>query len=735
MKHKDILNKMTIEEKIKWTSGNDMWTFLGNERLGIKKIKVADGPHGVRVYKENTIEHGGFKQDDLLESTMFPVEAAMASTFNTDLLFSIGEVIGKECNMFGVDMILAPGVNQKRSPLGGRNFEYYSEDPFLTGKMATAFINGVQSTGVGACIKHFALNEQETLRRFIDSKTDLRTLHELYLLPFEMAMKEAKPFSVMSSYNKVNGVYAGESEYLLKDILRDMWNYKGIVMSDWGGVQNKVLSIKNGMNIEMPGPSEFENELNINFNNNDILESEIDKSLIPLLDLYEKSENNPNKGLITDLQANHQIASKVAEEAIVLLKNDGILPLKIGSKIGVIGEFASKPRINGGGSAALKPYILENQLNELKKYFEVDYALGYREEDTNDQLISKVEDVVRNNETILFFTGTTEKLESEGKEREHMRLPDGHLKVFNVIKTFNKKVIVVLSNGSALDLTSVDENSNAIIESWLLGGANARPLRKIITGEVNPSGRLSETFPFNIESTPNYLTFPSKTDSVNYCNDLLSNGYRHFDSHGYEVRYPFGYGLSYTKFKYSNLRLSKKEISDDDILDVTVNVENIGNYDGHEVVQLYVHDVETYYNRPYKELKGFNKVLIKKGERKDVTIKLDRRAFTIYSEEFKDFRVEAGIFEILIGSNVNNILLKDSLYFKTDLLLRKNFSLKHSYNTYLEYKLDSVEYIETKYRTIEWHEKEEPIIRVFNRLKREFSINDEDFNEMINKLR
>jgi len=735
MKHDDILNQLTIEEKTNWTSGKDLWHFLGSKRLGINKILVADGPHGVRVYKKDTRKDQFFNKETLLKSTMFPNEAAMAATFNPDLIYKVGETIGKECNMFEIDVLLAPGVNQKRSPLGGRNFEYYSEDPYLSGKMASAFINGIQSTGVGACVKHFALNEQETQRRFVNSIIDKRTLHEFYLAPFEMTVKEANPYMVMSSYNRVNGDYAGESKMLLQDILRDKWNYKGAVVSDWGGFQNKVKSVKYGMNIEMPGPSAFNAELLDAINNKEISVKELDDSLKPLLVLYDKVQQNKNKGKITDLDKNHEIANQVAEEAIVLLKNNGILPLVNVSKIGLIGDFAKNPRVNGGGSASLKPYILENSFDELGNHFELDYAQGYIEEDTTLELLKEVKRVAENNEIIVYFTGTTSKIETEGKERSHMKLPEGHIEVFNEINKYNKNVIVILNNGSALDVTDIVDNSSAIIEAWFMGGANAVALRKVLLGMVNPSGRLSETFPLNIENTPNYRNFPSQTDNVYYCGDILRNGYRHYDTHNYAVRYPFGYGLSYTSFKYSNLVLSKSSITDKDTLEVTMTIQNTGNFDGYEVVQVYVNDIESYYPRPLKELKGFKKVYIKQGESLDVTIELDKRSFAIYAVDFDEFRVEAGGFKIMVGSNVNDIHLEKSIEYYTDLPLRNHLTLDHPFNNWLSYKFDCVSYIEKEYRKIMWYEREEPISRVFKRLKSQFNISVEEYQKMLDRLK
>ncbi len=733
MKHNEILKALSLDEKVKWTAGNNMWTMIGSERLGIKSILVADGPHGVRVYKKR-LHNEHLEQTHLLPSTMFPSAAAMAATFNEKLIYEIGETIGKECNMYGVDILLAPGVNLKRSPLAGRNFEYYSEDPLVNGKMATNFINGVQSQGIGTCIKHFALNEQENQRRWINTIADERTMHEIYLKPFKMAIKDANPWCVMSSYNRVNGHYAAESEYLLKDVLRKQWNYDGTVMSDWGGVQHKVKSIKNGLNIEMPGTSEFNDEVYQALNNKQLTEQEIDESLRPLLVLRDKVLDNKNKGQKTDLNQNHLIAAKIAEEAIILLENDGILPLNKGLKLGVVGDFAVTPRINGGGSATLKPFILENPLEELKKSFEVTYAQGYIEENTDDNLLSEVTSVSKSNDIVLFFTGTTEKLETEGKEREHMNLPKGHIEVFSEIKKHAKRIIVILNNGSAVDVEPIIEDSNAIVESWFLGGANAKALVKVLTGEVNPSGRLSETFPLRIENTPHYGFFPNKEDEVNYCGDIINLGYRYYDTHKLLVRYPFGYGLSYTTFSYSKLVLDKETVTDNDTLTVNVDITNTGKVEGKEVVQLYVRDIESYYPRPYKELEAFKKVSLKPGETKTVKFELNKDAFSIYSSDFKDFRVESGEFEIMIGKNVNEIKLCEKVNYQSNQPLRNNLTLEHPLKNFFIYKPEKANKIAEKYREFPWYEIEEPTLRVLKRVKRDFNISDEDFEDLLNDL-
>jgi beta-glucosidase len=732
MKSRELLKKLSLEEKIQWTSGRSNWIIMGNEQLKVQDIIVADGPHGLRAYKEKpSVQLWG--DNDLAPSTMFPSATAMASTFNEQLLFEVGETIGKECNHYEVDVLLGPGVNLKRSPLAGRNFEYYSEDPVLTSRMAVNFINGVQSQKVGACVKHFALNEQEDQRRFINTIIDERTMHEMYLRPFYNVVQESNPFMIMTSYNKINGNYAGESHHLLKDVLRDKWKYKGTVISDWGGVQNKVKSLKNGMNIEMPGPSEFTVSVNKAVQNGEVSEQEIDASLYPLMDLRDKLLLNDNKGKNVSFEEGHKIAYKVSKESIVLLENDGILPLKKDINIAVIGSFAKTPRINGGGSATLRPFKLENPLEELKKVFNVSYANGYNEEETSEELLSEVSQCCKNNDIIIFFTGTTEKVETEGKEREHMNLPKGHIEVFKEIQKKHKKVIVILNNGGALDLSPII-SSNALIEAWLLGSSNAKALTEILTGDINPSGRLSETVPYCIENTPHYGLFPSKQDDVNYSGDLLRVGYRYYDTHKYPVRYPFGYGLSYTTFAYSNFVMDKKEMSDTDRITVLVDVTNTGNRSGKEVIQLYIHDRESFYPVPYKELKQFKKIDLESQETKTVTFTLTRKDFEIYAVDHHGFAVEAGEFTIMIGKNVNEIMVSDTIIYNTDYPIRTNLTLQHTLKMFSIYKKEAFEKIVTTYRDFPWYEIEEPAQRVLNRIRKQYHLDEQTFQNIVTSL-
>jgi beta-glucosidase len=734
MDMKDVLKKLTIDEKINFTSGHNMWKLLGHEKLGLSEIFLADGPHGVRVYKDLTKDLM-LEERNLAESTLFPIAASMASTFNEDLIYGVGKRIARECNMNNVDVLLGPGVNLKRSPLGGRNFEYYSEDPYLTSRMAINFINGVQSEHVGACIKHFALNEQETNRRFVNTVVDERTMHELYLMPFRKAIEEAKPSMIMSSYNRINGHYASENRELLVDILRDNWNFEGVVVSDWGAVQNKPKSLQSGINLEMPGPSEFDQDVYQALESGEVTEEMIDESLIPLLKLEQRVKENPNKDNEYNLNHHHEYAYQVASEAVVLLENDGILPLcNDVLKIGLIGDFIKNPRINGGGSATLKPFIKEVPFDEFSKVFDVEYAQGYQEEQTSEELLEEVKEVCKNNEIVVFYTGTTASLETEGKDRAHMNLPDGHLEVFDVIKNYAKQIIVVLNNGSAINVSPLIGYANAIIEGWLLGSANGKVMVDIITGKINPSGRLSETFPLNIETTPFYREFPSLTDDVNYMGDLLRVGYRYYDTYLVDVMYPFGYGLSYSRFHYSDLKLDQTELSDEDKLLFSVKITNDSDISGYEVVQVYIHDVESFYPRPYKELKAFQKVYVEAHETKEVFFTLDKEAFAVYAVDFGDFRVESGLFNIMVGRNVNDIVLSKEITFHSNIPLRNSLTLDHPMKNFFQFKLESVAYLEEEYHAFPWYEIEEPAIRVLKRMKKRYGISDKKYQEIIDKM-
>jgi beta-glucosidase len=722
-------------EKIKLTSGQGNWHLFESDYLDGRQINVADGPHGVRVYGK-PVEGGDFLSKRYLEpTTLFPSASAMASTWNTKLIEEAGRTIGKECRHHEVDVLLGPGINLKRSPLGGRNFEYYSEDPYLTYSIGDHFVKGVQSSGVGACIKHFGLNEQETMRRFVDVSIDERTMHEMYLYPFYKIIKSANPWMIMSSYNRLNGDYASESSYLLQEVLRKQWNYDGAVVSDWGAVQDKIKSIKNGMNADMPGPSAFEEEVKNALDKGTLTESELDASLKPVFDLHEKVQTIDKLDHI-DLKHHHSIARNVAREAIVLLENDGILPLKdTDQTIGIIGEFAKHPRTNGGGSATVKPYQQEIPFDAFQSTFNtIHYAEGYQENDTTQSQIDAAVTVAKNSDTVFFFTGTTEVIETEGKDREHMHLPKAHLEVFEAICQVNNNIIVILSNGSALDLRSVIPHSRAILETWFLGGAAGEAIVDIVTGKISPSGRLQETFPLKIEHTPHYGTFPPLA-KVDYHQDLIMNGYRYYDTHAYDVLYPFGYGLSYATINYKDVSYSETLKDNDAVIKATVTLENQSDIGAFETVQVYVGATIPYLIKPKKELKTFKKVWLDANETKTVTLTIPLEAFETYDVNQHGFVVYNGAYTLYVGRHsrdsvsTHNVTINDQTPYTPHITF--DYPVK-----FLElYYPQWFTYIEENYRSLWWHEKEEPIWRILDRYKRHKAVDDDEMNTLIEKIK
>ncbi len=657
MNIENLINEMSIEEKVSLLAGKNMWSLKGVERLKINEINVTDGPHGVRWSPESDF-------NSTRPATSLPIEAAMACTFNDELMYKVGGMVANECHHYGVGVLLGPGANGKRSPLGGRNFEYYSEDPFLSGKMATSFIKGVQDNGIGTSLKHFVLNDQETRRKTVEVFVDERAFREIYLYPFEMAIKEGKPWTIMGAYNKYRGYNACENEYLLKDILRDEFKYDGLVMTDWTAIKNKTLAHKSGLDLEMPGPGLGDSILLEALKNGDITEEIINKRVKKVLELIEKVEKN-KKDVIVDFNKNHELALKMANESIVLLKNeDEILPLKK-EKVAVIGEFAITPRFQGGGSSFMNPHTLNIPLEEMQKLGNVTFAKGYEKEYTNNELTREAIEIAKSNDKVVFFTGTTTSMESEGFDRINIKLPNDHIKLIKEVYNVNKNIIIVLNCGSAVDTIDIENYSKAIVQGWLLGSAGGRAIANILYGEINPSGKLSETFPTCIESNPTYETFPGIKDKV-YYNESLMVGYRYYDTKKIPVSYCFGHGLSYTKFKYSNLRLSSYTIKNGDTLKVLVDVTNIGDICGKEVVQVYMNDEKSFYFRPYKELKGYKKVELKPNETKTVEIVLNERAFSYFVPNLSKFAVESGEFNIMVGNSVNNILLTEKLNFNSN---------------------------------------------------------------------
>ena len=661
MEIKKILSEMTLKEKASLCSGLGMWRTKKIARLGVPSVIMADGPHGLRK------EKGGDSQliiKDSFPSTCFPTASALASTWNRELIGWVGTALGKECLAAGVGVILGPGANIKRSPLCGRNFEYFSEDPFLSGEMATAMICGTQSKGVGSSLKHFAVNNQEYRRMLIDVVIDERTLREIYLAGFERAVKQAQPWTVMAAYNKVNEEYCTEHADLLVKILRGEWGYEGVVISDWGAVAERVRGLAAGMDLEMPGVTNDNNARIEEAVNTGVLDEIIlDTAVERLLRLAERSENNFTENYSYDTEAHHLLAKKAAGEGAVLLKNENsLLPLRKDMKLAVVGAFAMHPRYQGSGSSLIHPSRLETLYNEMIAIAgeeQICYAPGYSLTDTgvDESLIVEAERMAEGAEAVVVCVGLTDMDEVEGVDREHMRLPNSHNRLIEAVVKANPRTVVLLSNGSPVEMPWIGKVP-AVLEGYLGGQAGAGAHASLIYGLTNPSGKLAESFPIRLEDNPSSLQFPGGPRTVEY-RESIYVGYRFYDSVGKDVLFPFGYGLSYTTFAYSSLKAGKKKINAEDGLSVTFKVKNIGKVRGKETAQLYVRDVKTSIFRPEKELKGFVKVDLCPDEKKTITITLDKRAFAFYDIDIKGWVVESGTFEILVGASSRDIRLRD----------------------------------------------------------------------------
>lgn len=679
---KKLISEMTLEEKASLCSGKDAWHTKAIERLGIPSIRMSDGPHGLRKADELF--------DQSVPATCFPTAVTLASSWDRKLIERVGKAIGEECQAEGVQILLGPGVNIKRSPLCGRNFEYYSEDPLLASEMAKHFIKGVQSEGVGTSLKHFAANNQETRRLTVDAIIDERTLREIYLAAFERAVKEAQPWTVMCSYNKVNGTYASENEFLLTKVLKEEWGFEGFVVSDWGAVNDRVLGLKAGLDLQMPYDGGLGDKKIIEaVKSGKLSEEELNKAVERILRIVFKAIENKKENATYDKEEHHKIAREVARECFVLLKNEGdILPLKKEGKIGIIGAFGRKPQIQGGGSAHVNPTKVDDAIEEIKKKVEgkgeIKYAEGYEieKDEPNERLIEEAKDIAKESDVVIIFAGLPERYESEGFDRAHMKMPESHNKLIEEIVKVNSNVVVVLSNGAPIEMPWV-EKVKGILETYRGGQAWGGAVADVLFGEVSPSGKLAETFPKKLSDNPSYLFFPGEGDRVEYREGIFV-GYRYYDKKEMEVLFPFGYGLSYTTFEYRDLRLDKKEMTDEEKLRVKVKVRNTGKMKGKEVVQLYVRDVKSSVIRPEKELKGFEKVELEVGEEKEVEFELDKRAFAYYDVEIGDWYVEEGEYEILIGKSSRDIVLKDVVYVRPTKKKKRHYHINSTIGDIME---------------------------------------------------
>lgn len=657
---KAIVKQMTLEEKAGMCSGKDFWHLKGVERLGIPEVMVSDGPHGLRKQAEEA-DHLGI--NDSIKAVCFPTACATACSFDRDLLFEMGQRIGDECQAENLSVILGPAVNIKRSPLCGRNFEYFSEDPYLASQMAAAHIKGVQSKNVGTSIKHFAANNQEHRRMSCSSEIDERTLREIYLGAFETAVKEGKPDTVMCSYNKINGEFASENHWLLTEVLRDEWGFEGYVMSDWGAVNDRVKGLKAGLELEMPASGgHTDQEIVDAVRNGELDEAVLDTAVERILNIVFKFTDNRQEGKF-DKEEDHKLAAKVAEESMVLLKNEGILPLpKEGKKIAFIGKFAQKPRFQGGGSSHINSFKVTSALDAVKEITEVTYAQGYdvQEDKTDKALLKEAVRAAEEADIAVIFAGLPDLFESEGYDRSHMRMPDCQNELIREITKVQKNTVVVLHNGSPVEMPWADD-VKGILEAYLCGQAVGQAEVNLLFGISNPCGKLAETIPYKLSDNPSYLNFPGDGQTVEYKEGVFV-GYRYYDTKEMPVRYPFGYGLSYTTFEYRDLQVSSGEMKDTDTLKVSLKVKNIGNRAGKEIVQLYVADKTGAASRPVKELKNFTKVFLNPGEEKTVEMELDKRSFAWYCTAIHDWYAATGEYEIIAAASSKDIRLTKTVH-------------------------------------------------------------------------
>jgi len=649
----DLINKMTLEEKAALCTGVGPWTTTAVERLGIPEMIVTDGPHGVRRSED---VHNFITKS--VPATCFPTATCMASTWDVDLIHKLGEALAEECISLNVDVILGPGVNMKRTPLCGRNFEYYSEDPYLAGQMAVNFIKGVQSKGVGTSLKHFAANNQEYQRSTISSEMDERTLREIYLPAFEAAVKYAKPWTVMCSYNKINGTYSAENHKLLTEILKDEWGFEGLVVSDWGAVHDRVEALKAGLDLEMPGPRERRVKAVIDaVRSGELGESVLDESVRRILEIVFKAAATKKGGLF-DIADHHALARKVATEGMVLLKNNGILPLKDQQNIAVIGRAAKEAYYQGGGSSHINPTQVDSPFEELQKMAgsaRLVYAEGYHKDETVDPaLIDEAVKSARSADVALLYISLPASKESEGYDRPDLDLTQQQVTLIKAVTANQRNTIVILNNGAPVVMTEWINDTAAVLEAWMMGQAGGGAIADVLFGKVNPSGKLAESFAAELVDTPAYLNYPGENGRVRYGEGIFI-GYRYYDARQMPVRFPFGYGLSYTNFVYKNAKVSAETFKDVDGVTVSVDVTNAGKVAGKEVVQVYVHHQKSKLIRPPKELKGFVKVALKPGETQTVTLKLDFRAFAYYHPAYKQWISEDGKFDILIGASSADI--------------------------------------------------------------------------------
>ena len=673
---KKLVNELTLEEKASLCSGADFWHTKAIDRLNIPAAMVSDGPHGIRK-QESLADHMGVAES--IKAIGFPTASAMACSFDRDLLHKVGDALGEECVAEDLAVLLGPGINMKRSPICGRNFEYYSEDPVVAGELGAAFVNGVQEHGVGTSLKHFAANNQEWRRMSISAEIDERTLREIYLAAFETVVKKAQPWTIMCSYNRINGVYSCENDWLLNKVLRDEWGFEGLVMTDWGAMDERVPSLKAGLDLEMPDCHGETDKLIVKaVQSGELEESVLDTAverILTMVDKYLTARKDIDPASMVhplpssaergyDVAAHHALARTTAEQSAVLLKNKDILPLQKDKKIAFIGEFAKVPRIQGGGSSHINNTSIESALDAAGD--SVSYAQGFHidEETTDETLLQEAITLAKESDVAVIFAGLPDSFESEGFDRTHLNMPANQNELIARISEVQPNVVVVLHSGSPIAMPWLDKVAG-VLQMYLAGQASGGAAVNLLFGDATPCGKLAETFPLHLEDNPSYLNFPGNREKVCYQEGVFI-GYRYYDKKKMDVLFPFGYGLSYTDFTYSNMKVTVngKNAADVDVIKetdeivVSADITNTGNCDGAEIVQLYIKNPVVYEIRPEKELRDFAKVFLKAGETKTVTFMLNARAFSYYETRIHDWYAESGDYEILLASSSRDIRLQ-----------------------------------------------------------------------------
>ena len=669
---KALVSQMTLEEKAGLLSGDDFWHTKAVERLGIPRTMVSDGPHGLRKQDEEA-DHLGI--NDSIKAVCYPTACATAASFDPEMIREMGEAIGDSCQHEKLSVVLGPAVNIKRSPLSGRNFEYFSEDPYLAGAMATAIIKGIQSRNVGTSIKHFALNSQEHRRMSSSSDADERTIREIYFPAFEQAVKEAKPWTVMCSYNRINGVYASENPWLLTEVLRKEWGFDGYVVSDWGAVSDRVAGVAAGLDLEMPASGGVnDRKVAEAVRAGRLDEKLVDRACERILNIVYRYLENAKPDTPWDKEAQHAQAARIAAECMVLLKNeDGILPLDKADEIAFIGEFAAKPRFQGGGSSHINCFKTTSAA-EAAQGLKVTYVPGYsvEKDEATDAMIAEAVAAAKKAKAAVVFAGLPDSYESEGYDRSHMRMPDCQNRLIEAVAAANPDTVVVLYNGSPVEMPWIGK-VKGVLEAYLGGQAVGEATVRVLFGDVNPSGRLPETFPVKLEDNPSYLYYGGEGNVAEYREGVFV-GYRYYDKKKMDVLFPFGYGLSYTTFAFSNLKISAGTIKDTDTLTVRATVTNTGNRAGKAVAQLYVGDDESTPIRPVRELKGFAKVELQPGESQEVSFTLDKRAFAYWNRQIHDWHVETGDFTIEVGASSRDLPLKGTVKVESTVELPRHYT-------------------------------------------------------------